>query len=626
MAAKQLIGAQSGIASTFFERITFIVITSSLVFLLSILWWGLQRGFDIMDEGFYLVLAQAPTQFPALSSFHHLLSVIPEMTSCRVIDFRIAQVISQLIASLVLSVAYMMWMQRLRIVDKKLLFAAGILFSCIGNLLVFAKYPFSLSYNSLTGMFLFAATGLIFIGALANDIFVQRLIVFVAGFIAGWCLFVKFTSFGLYVPCALILIPCIGYKNAFRAVIFFLLGAAFSLGCFVCAFGLRAVISTESIYAFDYLISNPTLHSSLLQAYGKSFVDMVLHCQLVIIVIVSLCALYAIFSATRLKALPSVTRQVFNSLAVVLVSVFLYWLTIFGYLKHDLYTAHVFYFFQLGIVLLIVARSFQTSAHLMRQTKLTLFCLVNLTIIILPLICAFGTSNPLLYQGTIYLSATFLSVFGLSALLSKWTNNPLILPLSMTVTTAFAVFQFYDGFVRHPYALGDSLTHDTTPVNLRNLRGLKVSPAMSNFLTELDSKMRKNGYQAGDLILGFYNMPGLVYALDGRSQRLGWFSSFAGYEKFNVHFLSQLELAPGQRVFLLTGWNLPKSLIEGLSRVGVHYPNDFEKVGQLKSPWQIGLLDGKPDPNYLDGTINILVRKRSNCIDGDAGLDSVQHL
>lgn len=612
MTAKQLIEGRSGIASTLFERTAVVVIIGILLFILSRLFWGLQRGFDIMDEGFYLLLAQTPVQFPALSSFHYLLSVIPKMASCRVIDFRIAQVISQLVGSLILSVGYMMWMRRLKLVDSKPVFASAVVFACIGSLLVFAKYPFSLSYNSLTGMFLFAGTGFILVGALANEIYTQRLLVFIAGFAAGWCLFVKFTSFGLYVPFALILIFCVGYKQSFCAALFFLIGAAFSLCCFIFAFGPKAIVSADSIYTFKYLLHNPTLHSSLLQAYAKSFVDMVLHCQSVLILIIGLSVLYAFVLRTGLNAMSGFTGKALQSIAILLASVFFYWLTMLGYLKHDLYTAHVFYFFQFAILLLLVSKSTDVSAYLMRQTRLVPFCLVNFTVITLPLICSFGTSNPLLYQSTIYLSATFLSLFGMSLLLSKWMKNKFVRPLMVMVTSVFAVFQFYDGFVRHPYALGDSLTHATTTVNLKNLRGLKVSPAVSKFLTDLDSTMRTNGYQSGDLILAFYNMPGLVYALDGRSQRLGWFSSFQGYEEFNVHFLRQLELTPDQRLFILAGWNLPASLLAGLSRVGVHYPNDFEKVGQVKSPLQIGLLDGKPDGNYLDGTINIFVWQKNS--------------
>lgn len=100
-------------------------------------------------------------------------------------------------------------------------------------------------------------------------------------------------------------------------------------------------------------------------------------------------------------------------------------------------------------------------------------------------------------------------------------------------------------------------------------------------------------------------MPGLVYALDGRSPGLGWYLPFPAYRKFNSHFLSSIQLLKQQSLFLIVGWQLQPDVIADLKKSGLNFPSDFRLISQLKCPFAIGLIDGKEDSGYLNGNMLI---------------------
>jgi hypothetical protein len=582
---------------------------SALVYSFCLLFWGLNRGFDIMDEGYYLLNSKYVGQFDLVSGFPYFLSHIPTFSTSRILDFRSALVCASIVGAIVFGIGFLAWLQKVKLVVNGFEYLSGLLFGVMGNLLIFAKFPFSISYNSLTGLFLFSSTGLILLISARNEretLNIGGLAgVLLAGSLAGFCLFVKFSAWLVFVPSAIALIILLEPRNKARFVLWFVCGIAASMIAYF-AFIEQPHLWLQPILDWlNYLPKHRELHSSLLQTYFNNITGTVLHFYPAL-EIFSLCIFTVFFLLAKKQAQLGLRKWRFIALVLHTVTSLLVtaWCLSQRMLAHESYTVYVFCIFAVLLAVeclaLCVGSKIWAADIALPRTIAVFACVV-----LLPFVCSAGTSNPIVYHATIYSSSLFFLLFGLAAIISRQLRSRLPFLAMLSMTIPFAISQLYDGFVRHPYALCDRLTHQTEWCNLPSLRGVQLSHKSRVFLESINSLLRQNGFQDGDTVLGLYHLPGVIYAVGGTSQGLSWFTPFVAEQDYADRYLSRATLGKHSRLFLIVGWKLEPHTLDALKRAGLEFPNSYKLLGTVQCPVTLGGLDGVTDPNYLNGTFQI---------------------
>lgn len=113
---------------------------------------------------------------------------------------------------------------------------------------------------------------------------------------------------------------------------------------------------------------------------------------------------------------------------------------------------------------------------------------------------------------------------------------------------------------------------------------LRVDSATASFLRRASSALRSCGFQRGGDLIGLVAMPGLVYALGGRSPGASWYFSWGpGAKAYNERVLSLIDPVRLRRAFLLV---MPgqRNGLPDLQRFGIALGRDRALCGQLAWP------------------------------------------
>jgi hypothetical protein len=213
--------------------------------------------------------------------------------------------------------------------------------------------------------------------------------------------------------------------------------------------------------------------------------------------------------------------------------------------------------------------------------------LVVLALFALPFCGAVGTGLPLQY-GMRYTLGAWFGLFAIVlARLSaparvRWTE-----PTGLAILAGFAAVYLVRGPSEAPYRLLTPIAGQTevTPIGPTPGVTLKLDPVLHAFIMEVRKAAADTGFTPGDDILGFHDMPGVVYALGGRSPGMPWFTM--GYPGSRVVMERGLALADRerlQRAYILqvkssTGW------LQSLKPYGINFPDDYELGGTFIIPY-----------------------------------------
>jgi len=131
--------------------------------MLGVLIWGLDRGFDALVEGFYMLSAQNPHIYPTFSSFHFLLNKIPPFVANELLRYRIVEIGGRILSACLLAFGFLRWSKpSLGFSLSKQMFVVGM--TLVGTLFSLCFFPRTCSYNGLATIFMVACTGLMFFG------------------------------------------------------------------------------------------------------------------------------------------------------------------------------------------------------------------------------------------------------------------------------------------------------------------------------------------------------------------------------------------------------------------------------------------------------------------------------
>lgn len=216
------------------------------------------------------------------------------------------------------------------------------------------------------------------------------------------------------------------------------------------------------------------------------------------------------------------------------------------------------------------------------NVHLALLCLM---LIFLPFAGSFGTTNP------IYLNAGFQAacwggtIVVLLVIIARRLSAPAVLPMALLPIGMFATAQFINGHILHPYALRTNLFEQDTPTAIGSPATiLLLDGPTSAFIRESRQALDANGFKPGDDIFAFFNLPGLVFALGGRSPIIPWyFGRIYNGDAIEESYMAEAGEERRRRAWIITQADVTV-FREHFHRGGLEFPEDYSVIGRLTNP------------------------------------------
>jgi hypothetical protein len=193
---------------------------------------------------------------------------------------------------------------------------------------------------------------------------------------------------------------------------------------------------------------------------------------------------------------------------------------------------------------------------------------------------AFGTGNPIYINLMLALG----SWFALLVLVARYASAKVawLGDVAILLVLAFSAVQIVGGTATEPYGLHDKLLRQTESTSIGSpATNLSLDAETHRLIVELTRLAHDSGFRDGDDMLAFYNMPGLVFALGGRSPGLPWFTSgLSGSNAVNEMGLEAAGVDRVSRAFIL---QTPESdaWLRTLSPLGIDFPGRYVYCGTV---------------------------------------------
>lgn len=606
-----LLPAKSRADSKVLDCTLLVIVSSFLIVMLGFVLWGLDRGLDIWDESFYLLMTSTVPPYAGLSGFHFVLAKLPRITSSLLVNLRLFQVISQLISNVVLTWGFWRLMSSVWFTPTKTQFFTSLAFTTLGSFLFQATFPASLSYNGLTYFFILSSFGLLFAGTAPakSNSKVSNCLLVLAGFLSGMVLSVKCPAL-----IASLLLTALWLELNFsqpRLCIYYLVGLLVSPIVFFSLFQSPSqyqaqwietakITSLSNPFSFPVLVQNfltdlDYLASSIWHDVGICFFAPILA---------------AIANVAILRQVCSAKTQALSRLVPILFLAPLMLLAGLGdhppFRSYPLLYADILVFSAVTLVF-IVANSNKLDTRTAQSNRIVVSSILLLFLI--PFSCSMGTSNPLIFQTSTCITPVFLALSALSfKAFPDFCSSTYRFSLigGMTIL-AFSLFIF--GYLYHPYMLWDSLfDQNCDAADLSNLKGVKLGREARQFLTSVSSILRNGGFSTDDPILAFYNMPGVVYSVGGRAPGLAWLFARPDVQNVRPIWFQEARNDIKKKLFILAGWDLAPKTQKQLQQAGINFPNDFELLGTAEmKPYKdsCGLVNLGGGDRYLNGEVRV---------------------
>jgi hypothetical protein len=215
-----------------------------------------------------------------------------------------------------------------------------------------------------------------------------------------------------------------------------------------------------------------------------------------------------------------------------------------------------------------------------------------LLLLALPLVAILGTNVALTLKLPAHAAPVFLMlVITLAQLARAGLRRFAATALALLALATSAVFVEHQ--VLRPYGLPSPLYAQAHATPL--LPGLRVDSATKKLLEDLHRQMTAAGFEPGDPVIALDFMPGLVYAVGGRSPGFPFFA----FDKPAQNCWAIERAGRDELPFLILGQDM--SLEQHACIRAFAFPEDFRLVGALRNPYEapIRYFFGGPPMPYL---------------------------
>ncbi len=223
-----------------------------------------------------------------------------------------------------------------------------------------------------------------------------------------------------------------------------------------------------------------------------------------------------------------------------------------------------------------------------------------IVLLVLPFAGAVGTGNRI-YVNMVYVLAPW---FAFLALTLSLASLPVILSFSGDVLKAslavLCAVQIVAGSLTAPYRLDGGLPSQVVPTDVGfPATSLRLDPDDASFFRKLRSMAASCGFKPGDNVLMFFDGPGIVFALGGRSPGIPWYSAaYPGSRAVAERSLRAVGVEQVAKSLLIV---VPKETLgrigppseriateewlHGLGPLGIHYPANYNLCGSVTIPY-----------------------------------------
>jgi hypothetical protein len=569
------------------------------------LFWTTDRGFDIWDEGFYLIMSQHPADVGAYpGSYYYYTGLLFSLAHMDLPTFRCLGIISVFASTIVLAAG-------LREIDTALPartfssggaagFVALTAFLYLGTLVYYGSMARTTpSYNLVTSICLTAATGTTLIALAATSHGHARRAVawlLVTGLLIALQFFAKAPSaalLGITVTALIALwpMPATRALSRYRLFVALATGTAAGLALHFAIFEtprafvekaqsgleyLRHVgVRTDSRFLWQTVVANGNLIGSMIkQSWPAAIV---------------LAVLFWSWGKLHRRAPHVLTPLCWAAVAGIVFAHIAARYYVGGYFANNLAWRQVgLYFFWASALFALLwglgAFRAQTgaAAAVGRRQEFLLMGLLGM----MPFIGAFGTTFPsqIVLTYNYVLAPWFALLIYLAARLEAH-GLPLRIPAQVAIA-GFAAVQLVTGYLSAPYGnLKGALDLRSTIAVGDPPSRLLVAQDARDAIEALKAAGLRCGFKAGDRILAFYAVPGIVYALGGRIVKFPAFTGALGKStELSIvaaeHALKSVPYDEAHNAFVLTQLNGPGLRVPDLKAIGRTLPGDYELCGE----------------------------------------------
>ncbi|TCO23468.1 hypothetical protein EV652_109295 [Kribbella steppae] len=557
-------------------------------------WWILtagraaNEGFDITDEGYYLLSYRWWDQNPlALTGVQYLYGPIFEWLGYDVVRLRFFRLLTVVVVHLLFGYSFMRWLRGRRpgAPPTKLWELAGIATILAAGGMCYSWLPMSPGYNDviLLGALTLVACVLWMATAVDRGTPVPFWVLIVVGLVIGMMVLAKWTSvvvIGLIVIAALIVLSGQGLQAVARGIGFALAGMGVT-ALVVQLFVVRLNVAVPGIITVNRFIAETSYSpSALLHVYWSTGLELLgttlrQHALLLIAAAVAVIGRWPwlrIVAAVLAVAgfVLSVRRVVVDDAAIGgSAHTSDYTVTLLAAVLVALVTA---------LAAVLAGRYGLTPRSALSREKARGWVVLGL-LVVLPLVQAFGTNNPLY---TIGFNAFAAWAAVMIAVLTGIWAVPVVARVTVGVVTVASLVAVasvsYSGMFLHPYR---SVGHAelTEPATLPPLKGVYVQPSAARNYAALEAELRPYLQPTARPILAFDKMAGLVLMLQGKPVGEAWVApkernrTAAGIEEVCRH---GQPWSPGRPPIILLNRRISDVEIAALGACALDFTADYE--------------------------------------------------
>lgn len=540
---------------------------------LAVVVWGLDRGFDLGDGGFFLLNLNHPERAAPFYGFYALLTRFDPPLRFGVVEARGLRLLSEAVASAALALAVFAWARtRFPGVGRAGL-GSFLGIGLLGSLLSVAARAFG--YNDATTLLGFGVTACLFGLVSARPDRAGRRLAWglAAGFGSGLQLFVKPPSALLLLGVAMLAAARVlrARAPARLAVVGAILGGV----------GLAILLLVAVHGGVEPLAANLALMLELREVAGYGVADLlrvyVLHDIGSHVNLARFAAAFAGALALAHRLLPAGPERLDRALAIALL---------------------------VGVAVLIPGAATYHAANV-HPTLVALFCLVLLlgtvflvlvwreagaleasrwelvaplgALLVLPFVAMAGTNVALTLRLPSHVLPAFLLLAVATAFLAP-RGHRRFCAASLGVLAITTSVLFVQHHWLRPYGLPSPLHRQSHAV--AGLPGVRTDRATRAFLEAISERMAGAGFAPGAPVVALDFMPGLVHYLGGRAPGLPFlmFDAVA----LNCWALNRADAAAPPFLILGQDMSLPqRACIEAFD-----FPRDFRLVATLRNPYE----------------------------------------
>ena len=205
------------------------------IIITAIILWGMNRGFDISDEGFYLLHYQDSYYAPFdIHLFYKIVKWVFGFVDLTIINLRVIRLILIFLSGTIFTIGLMEWTKDKRVSVTNMNNASVFLFILLGCLISYGMFPQSLSYDSMNSFIFITSAGLFFYAMrdYDNQNKIRYFIpFFIIGFLLSLQVFIKVPSFLLLFVSYIVLILLMrGFSPGYKVLLLLILFSGFAAG------------------------------------------------------------------------------------------------------------------------------------------------------------------------------------------------------------------------------------------------------------------------------------------------------------------------------------------------------------------------------------------------------------